>query len=227
MMKKLRQPIHGKEEVQLLKLLKQVQKILAKALNSLGGKSPPSPESNYLSRAAISVNKAADGYLYLRKSGRVDASKLLVRPALEATFSGIAVIKKPGFLFRKAYTEWKQDKKLYAKNAAEKLAAEHALNKLVQIIEKANPNSPIKREEVTMYDAAEAAELLENYDAYRVYCQFTHGAMRAVLGELSKQTDKIDTKIVIWCVIMILDHLKEKTPAQIPCLSSLKKKLIL
>jgi hypothetical protein len=74
-------PIHGADEIQLLELLKQVQKILADALKSLGGKSPPTPESNYLSRAAVSVNKAADGYLYLRESGRVSAgAALCLRP---------------------------------------------------------------------------------------------------------------------------------------------------
>jgi hypothetical protein len=220
--KNSKQSIHGTDEVRLLKLLKQVQKILADALNSLSGKLPPTPESNYLSQSSVLVNKAADGYLHLRKTGRVYASKLLVRPALEATFSGIAAIKKPGFLFRKAYTEWKKDKKLYLNDAS----ANHVLEKLIRSAEKASPNSPIEHTEISVYETAEAAGLVKNYNAYRVYCQFTHGAIRVMLGKLDEQTNKIDTKIVAWCVLMMLDHLKEKTPAQIPDLAPFKKKLI-
>ncbi len=210
----------------MLELLKQIQKILADAINSLGGKKPSTPECNYLSRSAISVNKAADDYLFLRQSGRVDAAKLLIRPALEATFSGIAVIKEPGFLFRKAFTEWKEDRKLYARDAAGKMAADRALDDLIRTIEQRHPGSPIVRKVVTVYDTAEAAGLLENYDAYRVYCQFTHGAMRAVQGKLSEQTNAIDTKIIAWCVLMILDNLRETTPARIPDTAPFKKKLI-
>jgi hypothetical protein len=220
------QPIHGANEIQLLELLKQVQIILANALNSLGGKILPTPESNYLSLSAVSVNKAADGYLYLRESGRIHASKLLVRPALEATFSGIAMAKKPELLFRKAFSEWKEDKKLYATDAASKVAVEQALDDLIRVFKKFQPGYPIERKEITVFDMAEAAGLLESYYAYRVYCQFTHGAMQVVQGKLSKQTDSIDTKIVAWCVLMILDSLKEKTPAQIPDLTLFNNKLI-
>ena len=98
-------------------LLTEVQQLLAHSLNSLGGKSPATGEAAYLGWAAVSVNRAAEGYLWLRESGRVAASKLLVRPALEATFSAIAVIKKHGFLLRKAYSEWEEDKKMFVKDA--------------------------------------------------------------------------------------------------------------
>jgi hypothetical protein len=106
------------------------------------------------------------------------------------------------------------------------VAAEHALDDLIQAIEKRHPGSPIVRKVVTVYDTAEAAGLLVNYDAYRVYCQFTHGAMRVVQGKLSKQTNAIDTKIIAWCILMILDYLKETTPARIPDTAPFKKKLI-
>src|SRR6266481_642488 len=103
-------PIHGPKEVQLLGLLKDVQRLLADALKSLEGQSLSPGGPAYLVWAAVSVDKAAEGYLWLRESGRVAASKLLIRPALEATFSGIAATKTPGFLFRKAYSEWLLDR---------------------------------------------------------------------------------------------------------------------
>ncbi len=220
------QPIHGPEEVQLLGLLSEVQHVLADALNSLGGKSPPTAESAYLGWSAVSVNRAAEGYLWLRESGRVAASKLLVRPALEATFSGTAVIKKPGLLFRKAYSEWEEDKKMFAHDSAGKAAANLALDDLKRVFEQESPGYPAECKRVTVRDTADMAGLLATYDcAYRIYCQFTHGAMRAVLGHLDEATNTVDTKIVVWCVLMLLDQLREHTPAQLPDLAPFRTRL--
>ena len=220
------QQIYGIKEVSLLELLEKVQKILADGLNSLGGKSPATPEAHYLSWAAVFVNRAVDGYLHLRKSGRVHASKLLVRPALEAIFSGMAVIKKPGFLFQKAYSEWLEDKKLFVNDEGGEAEANLALDNLKRAFKKKFPNYSPKCKKVNVRDAAEAAGLTNNYEAYKVYCQFTHGAMRTVFGNLDRQTDNIDTKTVIWCALIMLDQLKEKTPAQVPDLTPFKKELI-
>jgi hypothetical protein len=219
-------PNHGPKEVQLLALLKDAQHLLAEALNSLGGKSPPTPESAYLGWAAVSVNRAAEGYLWLRESGRVGASKLLVRPALEATFSGVAAIKKPGFLFRKAYSEWKEDKRMFAHDAGLLAEADRQLDKLKLAAKRARPGCPAECKPVTVRDAAEMAGLSNAYEsAYRVYCNFTHGAMSAVQGQLDRATDTIDTDVVGWCVLMMLNQLKEHTPAQIPDLNPFKKRL--
>jgi hypothetical protein len=218
--------IHSAKEIELLELLKKVQKILTDALNSLSGKSPATPEIHYLSWTAVFVNRSADGYLHLWKSGRVDASKLLVRPALEATFSGIAAIKQPGFLFRKAYSEWLEDKKLFVNDAAGEVEANRALENLKRTFKEKLPDSPIECKKVNVRDTAEAAGFVNNYEAYKVYCQFTHGAMRIVFGNLNRQTDGVDTKTVIWCVLMILDQLKETTPAQMPDLMPFKEELI-
>ena len=115
-----KQQIYPPFEVEFLKLLKELQPIFIDALNSLGGKKPPDAASSYLGRVAINVNRASDGYLFLRESGRMDASKLLVRPALEAVFSGTAAMKDKAFLFRKAYSEWKEHKKLGKVNEIQK-----------------------------------------------------------------------------------------------------------
>jgi hypothetical protein len=195
-----KKPIHGPEELQLLELLSEVQRLLADALNSLGGKPPPTAESAYLGWAAVSVNRAAEGYLCLRESSRVAASKLLVRPALEATFSGTAVIKKNGFLFRKAYSEWEEDKKMFATDAAGEKEANEALEDLKRAFQQNSPSYPVECKHITVRDTGDIAGFLANYDsAYRIYRQFTHGALRAVLGHLDDTTDSIDTPIVTWC----------------------------
>ena len=87
---------HSPQEMELLQLLKELQEILANAVNSLGGQTPKSPEAHYMGFVAKSVNTAADGYLVLRQAFRVNASKLLIRPALEITLAGAAVERTNG-----------------------------------------------------------------------------------------------------------------------------------
>ena len=53
------------------------------------------------------INRAAEGYTVLRKASMTDASKLLIRPAIEAMIRAMAVQKQPDFLYRIAYTERK------------------------------------------------------------------------------------------------------------------------
>ena len=220
-------PIHGAEEIGHLGLLRDVQQLLAHALNALGGRSPATAEAAYLEKAAVNVNRAAEGYLWLRESCRVAASKLLVRPALEATFSAVAVVKRPGFLFRKAYSEWEEDKKMFVRDAAGVKEATKAIEYLKRAFQQRSPGYPVACKRVTVRDAADVAGFLENYEsAYRIYCQFTHGAMRAVLGHLDDTTDTIDTPIVSWCVFQMLDHLQTDTPAQIPDLVPFRKRLV-
>ena len=211
------QPTHDPKEIQLLGLLKDVQRLLDDALNSLGAK-PLTPAPKYLAWEALHVNRAAKGYLLLRESGLAPASKLLVRPALEATIWGTAVIKEPGFLFRIPYTTLERESRPVAKNPA--------LADLKLAASKASPSIPIECRPVHIREAAEVAKLPEAYDAvYGIYCKFTHGDMEAVQGLLDKATDPIDTDVIVWCVLTMLKQLLEHTPAQVPDLEPLWKNL--
>jgi hypothetical protein len=51
------------------------------------------------------------GYVYLRESGRVEASKYLIRTAIEAIIHLQSIRKQPELLFRIAFTEFNEDKK--------------------------------------------------------------------------------------------------------------------
>jgi Family of unknown function (DUF5677) len=219
-------PIYPPIEIEFLKLLKELQPIFVKALNSLGGKKPSDAGTSYLGRIAVTVNRAADGYLCLRESGRMDASKLLVRPALEAVFCGTAAIKNKKFLFRKAYSEWEEDKKFFAKDAAGKKDADEYPKQLQVQFRKHNPAYPVSLKIISVRDAAEMAELLPVYEyAYRIYCKYTHSAMRAVSGNLDHGTDLHDTPTIVWCVLFTLTQLKQYTPAEIPDLAAFNQKL--
>ena len=106
---------HCKEELELLTLLKELRCSLGTALDSLANQKPKSAESRYVGDAARSVNIASDGYILLRETGRVYASKLMIRPLIDVVIKATAVVTKKGFLFRVAYTELQELKKLYEK----------------------------------------------------------------------------------------------------------------
>src|SRR6266496_2908465 len=98
-------------ESTMLKLLSDTQAELRDALKALGGKQSDGLVEFYPFYSAAHINRAVEGYLYLRKSGRVEASKHLIRTAIEATIRLQAVAKKPDLLFRIAFTEFNEDKK--------------------------------------------------------------------------------------------------------------------
>jgi hypothetical protein len=60
---------------------------------------------------------------------------------------------------------------------------------------------------------------------FKLYCQFTHGSLRAMLGHLDEQTDPRDTTTVGWCVYSMLELLKAHTPADVPELAEFRQRL--
>ena len=175
---------HCKEESELLKLLKEVHEILSKALNSLNGTTPPTHESSYLCSAADSVCLAADGYIFLRENGRVNASKLLIRPMVEAALFASAVVNVKGFYFRKRYSEFVDEGKLRGNAPQMKAQVKKASSDLAAILQKGDPTYPIKEGAVSVFDAAHAVGMRDVYEiVYRMYCQYTHGSAKAARGE--------------------------------------------
>lgn len=218
---------HCQDEVTALDLLKEVRQTLAKAIDSLGNKTPPSQEAAYIFNPAVGINRAAEGYHFLRSNFRVHASKLLVRPCIESMIYATAAAKSKDFLFRKAFTEWHEDKRLMAKTLADQHEADRVLADLEQSFAKDLPEYPRKREKLRIKDAAIMAGLEHLYDVqFAIYCQYTHGSLRALSGELDPATDPRDTLTVCWCVLMILDLLKEHTPAEMPELVPFKTRLL-
>lgn len=213
---------HDPEEMRLLKLLSELRPLLRNAIDSLDGKTSPAPEASYLRWCAVTVSHAAAGYLMLRERGAIHASKFQIRPALEATFNGIAAINANGFLFRRAYTEWLEDKKLAHGNPA----TMKELDDQFEEVKRQFPSCSQDLAKVSVYDAAKMADLLPVYEtAYRVYCQFTHGALRAANGGLNEASDGHDTFTVACCVLLLLKALKGHTPAEIPNLARFVKEL--
>ena len=207
---------YSAKEIEVLKLLKELQDVLNVAVIALGGMRPKTPERSYLGFVANAVKNIADGYLVLRNEGRLTASKLLVRPAIELILNGTAVEKKPGLLVRKAYSEWEAEGKMYKGTQFE---AKHDqrwqdFKKRVKIVD---PNCQIVRKRLTIRETAQLASMDKIYDvAYGIYCRFTHGAFDAVQGNLDGVTNDRDSQVMTYCVIQAISLLERSTPAAIP-----------
>jgi hypothetical protein len=69
--------INLSKEIDLLRLLCQLQSILSNAINTIELKSVKTLEARYMVWAAVSINQAARGFIVLRQSQEIEASKLL------------------------------------------------------------------------------------------------------------------------------------------------------
>jgi len=208
----------------MLGLLRELQIILSDAINSLEIKSIKSLEGRYLTWAAVTINQTARGFIVLRETRNIEASKLLIRPIMEALLSATAVMQVRGFLFRKLYTELMEEKKLPRPKPATKAEVDIVLADYKNLFKGFDPNYPFEENKVSVKDAAEAAQMLPLYEVvYRTYCNFTHGAMLAATGQLNQATNDLDTHFVVSFMLAILDQLKGHTPAKIPDLDQYRK----
>jgi hypothetical protein len=218
---------HRTMEREILELLERSQQLLASAIKSFDGQKPNSLEERYLWCMAVAVNQAAEGFTLLRSDSLLVASKLMLRPAIEATTCAKAALATKEFYFRKVYSEWQNDLKLFEKDPAKKKQEALRFDQFQARFKHEHPGYPAEKIELSMFDAAEYAgsDFISNYEyAYRLYCQWTHNTMRSVLRK-APSTDHIDTQIMCWCVLSILDLLIGHSPTVILDLTQAKKRL--
>lgn len=211
-------------------LLRDMNRHLADVLNSLGGKSGDGLFEHYLFYSSVQINRAAEGFIALRDKRRVDASKLLVRPAIELMFRQQAVCKQPELLYRMAYTERLEDRRWLSpvwKRAGKDydLEDKQQWQEFTRRYVKQYPKHPRSETKLMLFDVAKAAHLDAYYDShYRLYCQFTHGAFRAMVGTM-KFSDFEDNRTVAACVLSALEVLDEGVKADVPKLAELRQRL--
>jgi len=201
-------------EAEVLNLLSDLEGELAAALNSLGGKVPKAITDRYYLEIGTYIHRAADGYLVLRNKGRIDASKLLIRPAIEATIRVQALRKKPEIFYQIAYSERLEDHK-WLRPAAEKAGMPYdkdpdppGWNEFEKAFQAEFPSVPLNRTKLPLRDAAVIAGLGAYYDShYRLYCQYAHAALRAMGGHSDDITDPEDTRTMILCAFAALGGL--------------------
>ena len=165
-------PQSNEEEERSFKLLCDIQQELASALNSLGGQQSRGALDNYYFHSADHVNRVAEGFIFLRKSGRIDASKLLVRPLIETMFRVEAIQTKQELFYRIAYSETIVEDPKWIGSAASRAGAtfdeaahSKGFEKFKEQLRKQLPNVPLEDKYISVWEIAEAAGMAGYYDA--------------------------------------------------------------
>lgn len=186
-------------------------------------------QQNFLVGSMKHVGQIVLGYIAIRKQGIVGlqySSKILVRPVIETTFYVVASFNHPEVLLWKVRKEIKEEKKLLREiGSAESLLLEkdETLKSFEQQFNNQFPGCQTKHPEAgQIKTVADKAQLLAIYTrSYGIYCNFTHGGVRAFFGDLHQLTDPHDNATLCWCLIAILDSFRQHGPIKNPDLEKL------
>ena len=203
------------KEERSLKLLCDIQQELANGRNSLGGQQSRGALDNYYFHAAKHLNRAIEGFIFLRKSGRIDASKFLVRPVIETMFRIEALRKKPELLYRIAYSESIVEDRKWLRPAAVRAGAifdEAAHLKRFEAfkaqLNEQFPNLTLEDKYISLWEIADVAGMAGYYDShYRTYCRYQHAALWAMGDFLTDLTDPEDNRSMGLCTYTAVNAL--------------------
>lgn len=195
-----------------LELASDTQAELRDVLNSLGSKQGNGLVEHYLFYSSAHINRAVEGYICLRKTGRFESSKLLIRTAIEALIRIQAVREKPEILFQILFNETMEDKKWVrsirgpdAEEVLQKIDANWA--ELAQRYRAMHPEHHTIEQEVQLINLAHTSGIQSYYNShYRLYCRFTHAAARAILGDLT-EFEKEDNRTMTLCALAAVEAL--------------------
>jgi uncharacterized protein DUF5677 len=226
-------------------LLCDLQNELGSALASLAGKQSQGFRDNYYNLSAGHINRAAEGFIFLRKELRIDASKFLIRPAIEAMIRLEAVKRQPELLFRIAHTERIKDQKWRTRAAIRRgvtydvVAEQKQWNEAKKKCVAQFGTHPLDERDLNLRDTAkeidrnlnrrdtakEIAKVMEDYydDYYLMYSAYTHAALGALTGSLNELTDPEDSATMGLCVFSALD-IVATIGASTPNLESLRER---
>jgi Family of unknown function (DUF5677) len=202
-------PPHSAEaEVQSLKLVVDFNTELIQAQDSLDDKQVIGLVDRYRLWSSKHLQRAVDGFAFLRRSGRVDGSKFLVRPAIEMAFRLQAARLHPDLYYRIAHEEHRQNKHLMQGEPQLLAQIEKNWDQFKNAFVKEFPTALIVDDKLTIECIAEKADMKSYYDShYRIYCRYTHGALQASTGHIDKATDPADNQIMAVCALVALDNL--------------------
>ena len=212
------QPHSASAEKESLKLVEDFSDELTHALDSLG-KKKPDPDTlinRYRFWSAKHLQRACAGFVLLRRSGYIDSSKFLVRPSLEMFIRLETARQHPDLFYRIAAKEHRRDAqllrerdKLLKDNSEEDWKTfEENWKRFVDAFTKEFPDVTKSDDDLDMASAAKKAGLESFYGShYRIYSQYTHGALRASMGYLDPATDPEDNRIMSICALAALEAL--------------------
>jgi hypothetical protein len=207
-------PSHSAEaEEESLKLVDDFNDELKHALNSLGGTTPSGLLDVFRFWSSKHLQRAADGFAFLRRSGRLDGSKFLVRPAIEMAFRLEAARQHPEIFYRIAHSEYRQESHLLQGQPQLQEQNDKNWERFKNAFVKEFPTVPIPNlcdrcDRLTIERIAEKAGMKPYYNAYyRIYSRYTHGAGHASSGNIDSVTDPADNRTIAICALVALDNL--------------------
>ena len=223
--------MNAPSKTESLRLVVDVLAELEKTHSSLDGKPIEGPTGKTRIFTVRYMMGALDGFVALRKGGKDDAARILVRPMIEKTFFLKAVEKTPSSLFALLRTDFEQEVSWLK---AMKVSDDH--ESIVNLrknwdffagnFAKKYPNY---RQELDAFASAYEKEFGENYNEaklqirqiarfadlegyyntyYRLYCQFSHGALRAIATD-SRPFDLEDDITAAFSGIIAMDTLRQ------------------
>jgi hypothetical protein len=217
------------DDLATLRSLAAFEVALRAALRSLRGTTCNGGRELYTFHTADLLHAALEGYIHLRGAGMVDASKQLIRPALEMSFRLRALNFHPELIFQYAYSEYKEDRKwansLPAPTSHSTVAGvEEQWKNFKNEFMAARPGEAALEQELSVYDLAAFAELTPYYNThYRLYCRYTHASLWASSGEMVRFEPE-DNRTMAFCATVALESL-ESLGVAIPEMPDLLKRL--
>jgi len=193
----------------LLTTVGPLQVELDACVKSLGGRPQNGLNDVFKRYCAVHINRAADGFLCLRGEGREFAARMLVRPAMEAMFKLLAVRKEPSLLYRIARYEHEQDEKWARPVAPAGSDHEEAFMRkwddFTEAYKKAYPDHALTPSPIDLRSLCLKAEVEGYYDShYRLYCQYTHAALRASTDGLETFSGE-DERVIGFAIVTALE----------------------
>ncbi len=203
---------------------------LRHALDSVGGRVSESLAENYIFYTSIYVKTAIESYILLRENGLLEASKMLVRTAIESVIRIHAIRKHAEFVFQVAYTEYQEDIKWT--KALDLPQSDILIAKLKtewedfrESYKSRNPDHECTEKTLNLRDTAHIAEIGAYYDShYRLYCRFTHAAFRASAGDLA-EFEQHDNYTMSLCAMVTIEAMTT-VGATAPNLDALKNRFV-
>jgi Family of unknown function (DUF5677) len=200
-------------EEKSLKLVEDFNSELMDALDSLGSKKVNALLDTYRFWSSKHLQRAVDGFAFLRRAGRMDGSKFLVRPAIEMMIRLEVARQHPDLFYRIARSEHLQDKHLL-RIAGNDPQLQAQSDKTWELFDNAFKKEfpkvlvPNVDDKPSIEYLADKAKLKPFYDShYRIYSRYTHGAVHASTGNIDKATDRADNQIMAVCALVALDNL--------------------
>lgn len=172
--------------------INDLRESLSQGLESLGGKTRNGIHEGFKVFCAIHIDRAADGFLALKGSGRIYGARMLIRPAMEAMFKLLAVKKDPSLLFRIACYEHEQDEKwarpfVHDNGEDHKAVFHEKWDSFKSAYREAFPDHELCESSIDLRSLAAKAGVDPYYDShYRLYCQYTHAALNAATDDLEE-----------------------------------------